>query len=92
MVKILKPEFTVEAINHFIKQSLGNVFVDSNSPTMQQIYNDTVNKVPLNFILSVGADPLQNLLRMAKDKGKKTDDISIISLGQGQGPPALRAI
>ena len=59
---------------------------------MQQIYIDTVNKIPLTFILSVGADPLQNLLRLAKDIGKKSEDISIISLGQGQGPPAIRAI
>lgn len=59
---------------------------------MQDIYNDTINKIPLIFVLSVGADPLQNLLRLAKDKGKRTEDISIISLGQGQGPPALKAI
>lgn len=59
---------------------------------MQDIYRDTSNKMPLTFLLSVGADPLQNLLRMAKEKGKKPEDISIISLGQGQGPPALRAI
>jgi len=25
----------------------------------------------LTFLLSVGADPLQNLLRMGKEKGKK---------------------
>jgi len=59
---------------------------------MQNIYNDTINKIPLIFVLSVGADPLQNLLRLSKEEGKKTEDVSIISLGQGQGPPALRAI
>lgn len=59
---------------------------------MQDIFQDTMSKIPLTFILSVGADPLQNLLRMAKEKGKKTEDISIISLGQGQGPPSIRAI
>jgi len=48
--------------------------------------------MPLIFLLSVGADPLQNLLRMAKEKGKKSEDVSIISLGQGQGPPAIKAI
>lgn len=73
MIKVLKPEFTVEAINYFIQQSLGNLFIDSTSPTMQQIYSDTMNKVPLTFILSVGADPLQNLLRMSKEKGKKNE-------------------
>jgi dynein heavy chain len=59
---------------------------------MQNIYNDTMNKIPLVFILSVGADPLQNLLRFSKEKGKRPEDITIISLGQGQGPPALKAL
>jgi len=31
-------------------------------------------------------------MRLARDEGKKTEDMSVISLGQGQGPPALRAI
>ena len=59
---------------------------------MQQIYNDTMSKIPLTFILSAGADPLQNLLRFARENGKKNEEISIISLGQGQGPSALKAI
>ena len=92
LVKVLKPEFTVEAISYFIKSTLGEIFVDSTSPTMQQIFNDTLNKIPLTFVLSVGADPLQNLIRLGKDQGKKPEDVSIISLGQGQGPPALKAI
>ena len=71
LVKVIKPELTVEAIDLFIKETLGEEFTDSNSPSMQHIYNDTTNKMPLAFILSVGADPLQNLLRLAKEKGKK---------------------
>jgi hypothetical protein len=34
---------------------------------MNQIYNDVSNKVPLVFILSAGADPLHNLLRLSKE-------------------------
>ena len=34
---------------------------------MAQIFTDISSKVPLVFILSVGADPLQNLLRLAKE-------------------------
>jgi len=92
LVKVLKPEYSVEALTLFIKQTLGELFVDSSSPTMPEIYTDTMNKIPLTFVLSVGADPLQNLIRLSKEKGKKQEDVSIISLGQGQGPPALRAI
>lgn len=35
LVKVLKQEFTVEAMNHYIKESIGEAFVDASSPTMQ---------------------------------------------------------
>ena len=31
-----------------------------------------MKKMPLTFVLSVGADPLQNLLRLAKEKSKNS--------------------
>lgn len=46
-------------------------------------------KTPMIFILSTGADPTSSLLKYAQDKGKQ---ISVISLGQGQGVKAERQI
>ena len=92
LIKTLKPELTVEAITEYISSVLTSYFVDSITPTMNQIYADISNKIPLVFILSVGADPLQSLLRLSKELQKKSEDISIISLGQGQGGPALKAL
>lgn len=59
---------------------------------MSDIYNTINRKIPLIFILSVGADPLENLLKLSREIGKKTEEIFIISLGQGQGGPALKAL
>lgn len=56
----------MDAITEYISDVLGSEFVDSYTPTMTEIYNDISNKVPLIFILSTGADPLQNLLRLSK--------------------------
>ena len=92
LIKSLKPELTVDAITEYIADVLGSYFVDSITPTMHQIYADISSKVPLIFILSVGADPLQSLLRLSKELHKKSEDIAIISLGQGQGAPALKAL
>jgi hypothetical protein len=39
---------------------------------MNEIFEDVSNKVPLVFILSVGADPLQSLLRLAKEMNRKS--------------------
>lgn len=38
---------------------------------MNMVFDDTTNKIPLIFVLSVGADPLQSILRLSKEKGKK---------------------
>lgn len=64
--KVVKPELTVEAITEYTAHVLGAGFVESQAPTMSEVYEDIGNKVPLIFILSVGADPLQNLLRLSK--------------------------
>ena len=66
ITKTMRPELTVEAISEYIGDVLGHEFIESKTPTMAEIFSDVSNKVPLVFILSVGADPLQNLLRLSK--------------------------
>lgn len=41
------------------------------------------------FILSTGADPTSSLIKFAHEKGKQ---LAVISLGQGQGKKAEKAI
>lgn len=62
----------MEAITEYIGTILGKYFVESFTPTMNEIFEDISNKVPLVFILSVGADPLQSLLRLAKEMNRKS--------------------
>ena len=52
---------------------------------LTDIFQDTSSTVPVVFILSTGADPTTMLLTFAKEK---ECEVSIISLGQGQGPKA----
>lgn len=59
---------------------------------MEQVFKDTDYKTPWIFILSQGADPLLSLLRFSKDMKVPQEKLSIISLGQGQGPIAERAL
>jgi dynein heavy chain len=58
---------------------------------MQLCFNDSRCTTPLIFVLTPGADPMTELLKLAEDKGfgKK---LQAISLGQGQGPIAERAV
>jgi dynein heavy chain len=79
-------------MNVYVESRLGNTFVSNTASTMEQVYLDTDFKTPLIFILSQGADPLLNLLRFAKEKKIGNDKMIILSLGQGQGPVAEKAI
>ena len=44
---------------------------------MTEIFKDTDFKTPLVFILSVGADPLGNIEKLAKEKGTHNNKISL---------------
>lgn len=68
--------------------TIGEAFLNTDAVPMNIVFDDTTNKIPLIFVLSVGADPLQSLLRLAKDKCKRIEEVFTISLGQGQGPAA----
>jgi dynein heavy chain len=58
---------------------------------MEDIYRDMDNKTPCIFILSTGADPTGMLLRFAREMNYG-DRLSLVSLGQGQGPYATELI
>ena len=55
---------------------------------MQGAYNDSDSSTPLIFVLSPGADPVDYLIKLAREKGKAGPGLKIVSLGQGQGPIA----
>lgn len=58
---------------------------------MQQAYDDSTCHTPLIFILSPGADPRLEISNLADRVGFK-DSLSSLSLGQGQGELAEKAI
>ncbi|XP_070178052.1 dynein axonemal heavy chain 6-like [Littorina saxatilis] len=91
LVKSFKGEKTVFAVTEFVRQNLGQAFVESPAVNLQELYDDMTKVTPLVFVLSTGSDPMGSFLRFAKDKGC-LDKIQSISLGQGQGPVAEKMI
>jgi len=77
--------------------------VDQTPFDLGACFHDSSPGVPLVFILSPGSDPMANLLTFAESKtvkvpGAKPGDpevptkVEVVSLGQGQGPFALKSI
>jgi dynein heavy chain len=70
---------------------MGDFYVSSIDTGMANIYKSTSTITPLVYVLSTGADPLQALLNFAATLNM-SDKLKRISLGQGQGPKAIKLV
>ncbi|CAM9165880.1 unnamed protein product [Chrysoparadoxa australica] len=91
LIKAFREDYLLASIGEFVANSMGRRFAESPAATMDDIYVDMDNKTPCIFILSTGADPTNMLLRFAK-KMDYADRMSLVSLGQGQGPYAAELV
>jgi dynein heavy chain len=92
LVRVVREEKVVFAIRRFVGESIGEYFTESPPFDLEGAYGDSTAVTPLIFILSPGADPTDYLLQLAEAQGKGGSGLRIISLGQGQGPIAERAL
>ncbi|XP_066254312.1 dynein axonemal heavy chain 6 [Euwallacea similis] len=91
LIRTLQEEKLVFVIMEFVKLNLGQAFIESPPVSLNLLYQDTSNAVPLIFVLSTGLDPFRTFQRFAADMGY-SDKLKSISLGQGQGLVAERLI
>ena len=92
MLRVLREEKITDSTRTYVGSTIGQSFTESPPFDLEGSYNDSTNVSPLIFILSPGADPTDYLVQLAKAKGKGDGGLRIISLGQGQGPIAEKAI
>jgi len=87
IVKALREELGNKSISSFVLSNLGQTYVAPPSTSMEELYEQVDCKTPCIFVLSQGADPTNVLLRFAGTMNY-SNRLSLISLGQGQGPRA----
>jgi dynein heavy chain len=103
VLRAFRPDKVVPAITEYVGKEMGAAYVDPLPFDLDACFADSDAGTPLVFILSPGSDPMANLLKFAETKtrkkeGAKPDDAEVptrveaVSLGQGQGPFALRCI
>jgi len=95
ILRCLRPDCVVDAIQTFVENepSLGKEFIEPPLFDLGKCFEDSSSTMPLVFILSVGVDPAKDVYALGKEKGFEAPERLIdISLGQGQGIKAERAI
>lgn len=91
VLRIFRPDRIIAAVQRFITEQLGSKFTEPPSFSLANSYKDSTPYIPLIFVLSPGVDPLMHLYKLADEFGMR-EKIFSISLGQGQGPIAIRMI
>jgi dynein heavy chain, axonemal len=85
VLRCIRPDKLELAIQNFIVYSMGEKYVMPPPFNLPACFDESAPLSPLVFVLSAGADPMTNLLKLASDMKMQVDSVS---LGQGQGPKA----
>ena len=88
LLKILRPDKVILAVREFIAKEMSDKYVTPITFDINLSFNDSSPTTPLVFLLP-GTDPLNILTNLAESKSKA---LKTISLGQGQGIHAEKAI
>jgi dynein heavy chain len=91
ILRCIRPDSVIPYVQSFIAEKMGNKFIEPPPFNMQECFADSKCTTPLIFVLTPGAAPMTELLKLAEEMGYNNKLVAI-SLGQGQGPIAENAI
>eukprot|EP00854_Cymbomonas_tetramitiformis_P002297 gene2297-3019_t len=89
VVRAMRPDKVVPGITIYVEKTMTKKFVEPQPFDIAPCYTDSSAAVPLIFVLSQGTDPMAGLLKFADGLKIRVESVS---LGQGQGPVALKLI
>ncbi|ETL39916.1 hypothetical protein L916_08791 [Phytophthora nicotianae] len=91
VLRCIRPDKVIPAVMSFVATEMGQRFIEPQPFDLKAGFDDSNCSTPLIFVLTPGADPMSELLKLAAELGFNKKFVAI-SLGQGQGPLAENAI
>lgn len=82
LIKVIREDKLAQAIKKYIGSKIGKKFIESPPFDLEGSFIDSSNGTPIIFVLSPGADPIANLIELAKQKNMQAR-LKTLSLGQG---------
>lgn len=90
-IRCLRPDRITSCATTFITSTLGPKFVEPPVLDIKAVFDESLARTPLIFVLSEGVDPTTALLQLA-ETSKMSKKFHSLSLGQGQAPIATKMI
>jgi len=91
ILRCLRADKVQDAVMQVVENAMGERFISPPPFDMSASYNDSSVTMPLIFVLSMGADPFNDLYKFTQEMNMQSK-FDYISLGQGQGPIAQKMI
>lgn len=90
-LRCLRPDKVTMGFQNFVAEHLGQKFIEPPPFNLETCFIESAPGTPLIFVLSPGADPMADLLKLANHMNF-TKKFEKVSLGQGQGPKAEKLL
>ena len=81
LIRSMRTDRTMIVAQEYIATTLGQRFVDSHPLSVESMHAESNERTPFVCILSMGSDPTDLIMGLAK---KKKKDVQSVSMGQGQ--------